>query len=129
MRRIRGACPAAPARYCPLLPLLPRCENLLYGFKAAPHGAARVADSAARPTLPLTLPLRPGLTPVGWREGATELRAANPDSHQGRGGFDKGTLAAALIGLMRAGQKPARSPGQRTGVSDLIIWRCSGSAL
>ncbi len=33
----------------------------------------------------------------------------------GRGGFDKGTLAAALIGLMRAGQKPAPSANKRTG--------------
>ena len=29
--------------------------------------------------------------------------------------FAKGTLAAALIGLMRAGQKPARSAAKRTG--------------
>ena len=39
----------------------------------------------------------------------------NPGSRQGRGGFDKGTLAAALIGLMRAGQKPAPSADKRTG--------------
>ncbi len=30
---------------------------------------------------------------------------------QGRGGFDKGTLAMARIGLTRAGQKPARFAG------------------
>src|SRR5438552_3958146 len=39
------------------VPHLP-CENFLYGFKAA-RRAARAADSAARPPLPLTLPLRP----------------------------------------------------------------------
>ena len=34
-----------------------------------PRGAARAADSAARPSLPLPLPLRPAkTTPVGWRE-------------------------------------------------------------
>ena len=30
-------------------------------------------------------------------------------------GFDKGTLTMAQIGLMRAGQKPARFARQRTG--------------
>jgi hypothetical protein len=34
------------------------CENFLYGFKAA-RWAAHAADTAARPPLPLTLPLRP----------------------------------------------------------------------
>ena len=32
-----------------------------------------------------------------------------------RGGFDKGTLAAALIGRPRAGEKPAQSADKRTG--------------
>jgi hypothetical protein len=92
------------------------CENFLYRFKAAP-GAARAADAARTPQLPLTLPLRRRLVPVGWREQQGESGGApeNPGSRQGRGGFDKGTLAAALIGLMRAGQKPARSAGKRTG--------------
>ena len=33
------------------------CENFLYGFKAA-RRAARAADSARSPSLPLALPLR-----------------------------------------------------------------------
>ena len=44
---------------------------------------------------------------------AVSLRSTPGD--QGHGGFDKGTLAAALIGLVGAGQKPARSAGKRTG--------------
>ena len=36
-----------------------RCENFLYGFKAA-RRAARAAASAPWPSLPLALPLRPG---------------------------------------------------------------------
>ena len=43
------------------------CENFLYGFKAA-RRAARAADSARSPLLPLALPQRRRLTPVGWRE-------------------------------------------------------------
>jgi hypothetical protein len=46
------------------------CENFLYVFKAALR-AARAATSAASPQLPLTLPLRRGQTPVGWREDQT----------------------------------------------------------
>ena len=33
-----------------------------------PHGAARTADTARTPQLPLALPLRRRLVPVGWRE-------------------------------------------------------------
>ena len=43
------------------------------------------------------------------------MRAAVSQEVPGRGGFDKGTLAMAQIGLMRAGRKPARTPDQRTG--------------
>jgi hypothetical protein len=43
------------------------CENFLYGFKAA-RRAARAANSARSPLLPLALPQRRRLTPVGWRE-------------------------------------------------------------
>ena len=43
------------------------CENFLYVFKAA-RRAARAADSARSPLLPLALPQRRRLTPVGWRE-------------------------------------------------------------
>jgi hypothetical protein len=41
--------------------------------------------------------------------------ARTAGSHRGRCGFDKGTLAAAHIGLLRAGEKPARFENQRTG--------------
>ena len=43
------------------------CADFLYGFKAA-RQAARTADTARTPQLPLTLPLRRRLVPVGWRE-------------------------------------------------------------
>jgi hypothetical protein len=51
------------------------CENFLYGFKAA-RGAARAADTARTPQLPLTLPLRRRLMPVGWREQRDKSGAA-----------------------------------------------------
>src|SRR5262249_3290180 len=89
------------------------CENFLYYFKAAPR-AARAADTAARPPLPLTLPLRPAHAGRLARR-AQSFGAAKPGSHQGRGGFDKGTLAAAHIGLIAGRLKPARSAGKRTG--------------
>jgi hypothetical protein len=38
-------------------------ENLLYGFKAAPNGAARAAASAPRPSL--SLPLHSGRANAG----------------------------------------------------------------
>jgi hypothetical protein len=41
--------------------------------------------------------------------------AETPGSHQGRGGFDKGTLAAAHIGLRQAGPKGSPIAGKRTG--------------
>jgi hypothetical protein len=63
------------------------------------------------------------LTPVGWRE---ELgSSAGRSQRRNRGGFDKGTLAMAQIELMRPGQKPARSPGKRTGhrpLSNPPLW-------
>ena len=85
------------------------CENSLYGFKAA-RQAARAAASARSPQLPLALPQRRRPTPVGWR-GQRSMdtgRGSAPDG-QGRGGFDKGTLAAARIGLKRACKEAARS--------------------
>ena len=48
------------------VPPLP-CENFLYGFKAA-RRAARAANTARSPQLPLALPQRRRKTPVGWRE-------------------------------------------------------------
>jgi hypothetical protein len=49
---------------------------------------------------------------------ARKGRRASGRNHpkvRGRAGCDKGTLAMAHIGLMRAGKKPARSRRQRTG--------------
>ena len=97
----------------------PACENFLYGFKAA-RRAARAADSAPRPSLPLALPLRPGQRRSAGAKGRVPSGPLKPGSHRGRGGFDKGTLAAALIGLMRAGQKPARSARQAYGPPPLV---------
>jgi hypothetical protein len=84
-------------------------ESFLYVVKAA-RRAARAADSARSPLLPLALPQRRRKTPVDWRE--REARNAGRGSTpggQGHGGFDKGTLAAARIGLKRACQEAARS--------------------
>ena len=103
------------------------CADLLYTFKAA-RRAARAANSARTPLLSLALPQRRRLTPVGWRERrSTDAGRGLTPGVQGHGGFDKGTLAAAHIGLMRAGQKPARSPSQRKGyrpfVKSVKPWR------
>ena len=88
-------------------------ENSLYYFKAA-RRAARAADTAGTVRLPLTLPPGCASMPVGWREDVclTGPRLEPPGGHRGRGGFDKGTLAAAHIGLMRAGPEasPIRQP-------------------
>ena len=54
-------------------------------------------------------------TPVGWRESKGSPGPQPARKSRGRGRFDKGTLVMAQIGPMRAGQKPARSPRQRTG--------------
>jgi hypothetical protein len=90
-------------------PRLLLCEYFLYVFKAA-RRAARAADSARSPLLPLALPQRRRRTPVGWREqrGTDTGRGSTPGV-QGHAGFDKGTLAAARIGLERACQEAARS--------------------
>jgi hypothetical protein len=85
------------------------CENFLYGFKAA-RRAARAAATAASASAPAGAPAAAGQTPVGWREDLDERRAAvRTEQFPSRGKFDKGTLAAAQIGLKRACQKPARS--------------------
>lgn len=40
-------------------------------YQGGPDGAARAADAARTPSLPLPLPLRRRLVPVGWRESET----------------------------------------------------------
>ena len=73
-----------------------------------PHGAARAADSAPRPSLSLALTLRGECRSAGAKaKYGRGPRSTQGD--QGRGGFDKGTLAAARIGLKRARQEAARS--------------------
>jgi hypothetical protein len=72
------------------------CADLLYGSKAA-RRAARAADS------PRSSPL-----PQRRAPNAGRLSPKAPDG-QGHGGFDKGTPAAARIGLKRACQEAARS--------------------
>ncbi len=97
----------------------PPCENFLYVFKAA-RWAARAAASAAFASAPAGAPATAGQTPVGWREDLGDRRAAvRTEQFPSRGGFDKGTLAAAQIGLKRACQGATRSPGKRTGCRPL----------
>ena len=84
----------------------PVCENFLYGFKAA-RRAARAAATARTPPLPLTLPLRRRQRRSAGAKAEVPSGAATAQKFQGRGGFDKGTLAMAPIGLM-AGRPEAR---------------------
>jgi hypothetical protein len=82
------------------------CADFLGGFKAA-RRAARAANSARSPQLPLALPLRRRQRRLAGvkaknRWGRIQLRKA---IGKGAAGFDKGTLAMAQIELMRAGQK------------------------
>ena len=73
------------------------CENFLYGFKAAPR-AARAADSAGTAELPLrSRPAGLCRRPAGAKSKG--LGPQNPRKSRSRGGFDKGTLAAAPSGL------------------------------
>ncbi len=87
-----------------------RCENFLYVFKAA-RRAARAAEhgGVAGPSAGA-----PGRTdPNAGRLARTAKYGHGPRGStlgvQGHGGFDKGTLAAARIGLKRACQEGARS--------------------
>ena len=45
----------------------PRCENFLYGFKAAPRGCSR-RRLGALAVAPAAAPATAGPTPGGWRE-------------------------------------------------------------
>jgi hypothetical protein len=75
-----------------------------------PRGAARAANSARSPLLPLALPQRRRRRrSAGAKEKSIDAGRGSTPGDQGHVGFDKGTLAAAPIGLMRAGQKAARS--------------------
>ena len=50
--------------------------SFLYGFVKAVRRAARAANSARSPQLPLALPLRRRLAPVGWRKKNRKPRTA-----------------------------------------------------
>jgi hypothetical protein len=93
------------------------CENFLYRFKAAPQGRSRRrhgGQASAPADAPAPARLNAGrLARKVFSRSGPQLKPQ--EGHRGRGGFDKGTLAAALIGLLRAGQKPARSANKRTG--------------
>ena len=80
------------------------CENFLYVFKAA-RRAARAAATAAFASAPARAPAAAGQTPVGCRDKPSPCGPRPAEKFQGRCGFDKGTLAAAQIGLTRAGPK------------------------
>jgi hypothetical protein len=93
------------------------CDKFLYqGFKAAPRGRSR-RRHGRHSRAPANAPARPRLNAGRLARRLPPFGAAAGTARRspGRGGFDKGTLAAALIGHLRAGQKPARSANQRTG--------------
>jgi hypothetical protein len=55
------------------------CENFLYVFKAA-RRAARAADAAATPQLPLALTLWRANQPVSWRENLSLPGRPDPEA-------------------------------------------------
>src|SRR6185437_4439532 len=112
---IRGTLAAAMHRSKLRVSVSPPCENFLYGFQGGPPGRSH-RRHGAHASAPAAAPATAAPTPVGWRERTRNPRTAIDQKSQGPcGGFDKGTLAMAHIGPMRAGQKPARSPSQLTG--------------
>ena len=90
---------------------MPPCENFLYRFKAAPRGRSRRRHgrhSRAPADAPARLCLNAGR--LARRLLSVGPRLEPPGGHRGRGGFDKGTLAAALIGHLRAGRSQPDPP-------------------
>ena len=83
-------------------------------FKAAPRGRSR-RRLGAWPSLTLPLPLRRASAGRLARKAKYLGAAINRVSSWAASGFDKGTLAMAHIGLMGAGEKPARFADKRTG--------------
>ena len=123
---------AAP--WCPLMPD-PRATAVSAGPVSAgpcrplyPPSVRTFCTVSRRPAGPLAPPTRRARRCSRWRSrsgGANAGRLArkakygrgprSTQADQGRSGFDKGTLAMAHIGPMRAGQKPAQSANKRTG--------------
>jgi hypothetical protein len=84
-----------------------------------PHGAARAAATAPRPSL--TLPLRYGRADAGrLARKRNDLMAAIMSEARSRGGFDKGTLAMAQIGLTRGGPEVRPIAKTAYGPSPLV---------
>jgi hypothetical protein len=80
------------------------------GFQARRKRAVGQKPPTRRPRLRSRQGSRCGGPDAGRlaRKAKTRSRETR-GSRAGRGGFDKGTLAAALIGQTRAGEKPAQS--------------------
>ena len=123
------AFPAAPAGQRPSPPARRSAPPAPRSAPPAP-GSAHHADPQTDPRAARSVTARnhPGNHAQPRRQHRTRRRnvtsdhtpqyqAQRPECLRSRAaaGFDKGTLAMAQIGLMRSGQKPARSPGKRTG--------------
>jgi hypothetical protein len=75
-----------------------------YTVSRRPHGAARAADTARTPQLPLTLPLRRRLMPVDWRERQTSQAAlGNPK-------FRMCGLVCSRSAIIRVARNLSRAP-------------------
>ena len=82
-------------------------------FQGGPPGRPR-RRHGAHASAPADAPATAAPTPVGWRGKRRPLGPHSTRKSRGRGGFDKGTLAMAHIGLMRAGQsQPDRQASLR----------------
>jgi len=87
------------------------CENFLYSFKAARKGRSR-RRLGGRSRTPADAHARLAQAhPSAGTKASSSGPLTDRQLNWGRDGFDKGTLAAAHIGLMRAGQKPAQVLG------------------
>ena len=95
------------------------CEDVLYVFKAAPRGRSR-RQHGAHATAPAGAPAPAAPTPVGWRESQRLMRARHRRAGQGRGGFDKGTLALAHIGLNAGRLEASPIAGPAYGPAPLV---------
>jgi hypothetical protein len=89
-------------------------------FQGGPPGRLR-RQLSGRAYAPAMAPAPADLTPVGWREKLEATRAAADTGRgPGRGGFDKGTLAAALIGLIPVGWEASPVREQAYGPPPLV---------
>ncbi len=79
----------------------------------AARWAARAADSARTPQLPLTLPLRRRLEPAGWRETKNSGLPHDPEFHMCR-------RVCSRPAIIRVGRNLSRAPtaSLRIGYAD-----------